>query len=611
MTGSSRKAYLALIGSLLLVTSWAAAQTEDANAVLGKAGTGALTIVSYGSDKAEIIKGSALALAEDIVVTAYHVVSQAFDVEGLNIKGKKVKVDGLLGVNKGLNIALLKLKGKVQALPLGTIDSLVEGAKIFALGANESGQLVIAEGTFRRAVDVEAVGKVLEVSIPVPEQFRGGPVLDVNGQLVGMLLILERNLKFALPVSALVSVSRTGAVTPFKGQAPTNYFDTVEGNYLAGRVAAALNEFMTARVHLEKASRIDPTDLNASLMLGDIAYDQRDYGAAAAAFKKATEIDPARPEGFYGLGSTLMRQTQYKEAAAALGKAAALGYKGQGIHLKLGEAYEALQDFNQAAASYEKHIALGPADPWTAYHRLGVCRTALGDYPAAVAALLEAVKVQPKDAEVRLALAVAYEKAGELENAETVYIALAEINPPEAKVYFRQVYKLYDLAGRHDRAVAPAKKLIELEPGNETNHYYLGLTYFKAQQYEQAIAAFQQGLAVKADFPHAWFQIGSSYINMKKYREAAEAYKKYAELVPDDASGWLSIGVAYMQGKNFEAALEPLKKSVELKPENAVAQFNLAIVYVNLKDNFSAKEIYNKLQTLDPSLAERLKKHIR
>jgi Tfp pilus assembly protein PilF len=66
-----------------------------------------------------------------------------------------------------------------------------------------------------------------------------------------------------------------------------------------------------------------------------------------------------------------------------------------------------------------------------------------------------------------------------------------------------------------------------------------------------------------------------------------------------------------MQLKDHESALEPMKKSVELKPDNAVAQFNLAIVYINLKDNFSAKEIYNKLVTLDPALAEKLKKYLR
>jgi tetratricopeptide (TPR) repeat protein len=307
----------------------------------------------------------------------------------------------------------------------------------------------------------------------------------------------------------------------------------------------------------------------------------------------------------------LLKQTQFKDAAAALDKAASLGYAGKDLYFELGSAYEALQDYANAAAAYEKHIGLGPADAWSAYLQLGVCRTALQDYPGAIAALLEAQKAQSRDLKVKLALAEAYEKAGELENAEAVYEAMAKIDPPEARRYYGQVYKIYDQAKRYDRAIAPAKKIVELEPGNETNYYYLGLAYFNAEQYTEAIAAFEQGIGVKADFPHAWFQIGSSYINLKKYKEAADAYKKYTELAPEDPSGWLSIGVAYMQAKNFEAALEPLKKCVELKPDHAVAQFNLAIVYINLKDNFSAKEIYNKLLTLEPSYADRLKKYIR
>jgi len=54
-----------------------------------------------------------------------------------------------------------------------------------------------------------------------------------------------------------------------------------------------------------------------------------------------------------------------------------------------------------------------------------------------------------------------------------------------------------------------------------------------------------------------------------------------------------------------------MKKCVDLRPENASAQFNLAIVYINLKDNLSAREIYKKLATLDPALADRLKKFLR
>jgi tetratricopeptide (TPR) repeat protein len=63
--------------------------------------------------------------------------------------------------------------------------------------------------------------------------------------------------------------------------------------------------------------------------------------------------------------------------------------------------------------------------------------------------------------------------------------------------------------------------------------------------------------------------------------------------------------------KNYEGALEPMKKCVDLKPDNAAAQFNLAIIYINLKDYLSAREIHKRLLTLDPGLADKLKKYLR
>ncbi len=607
----TRQIGLVLLAVVALVPFRAAAQTEEANNILGQAGSGVIALVSYGPDKAEILKGSALALSEDVVVTAFHVVSQAFDAEGLNIKGKKVKIEGLLGVDKAHDVALLKIKGKLRALPVGSLDSLAAGARLFALGSNESGNVVVAEGTFRRLIDAGPAGKVLEISLPAPEQFRGGPLVDVNGQLVGMLVVGERSLRFGLPIGVLTGVTRSGAVTPFKSQTAVSYFETVEGNNFAGRVALALEDQMTARHHLEKAVRTDPSDLAGQVLLAEIYARQRDYAEAAAAYKKVTQLDPNRADAYYGLGTILAKQTQYKEAAEALEKAITLGYPGQNALFELGAVYEAATDFAKAAAAYEKYAAGGPADAWKAQWRLGFCRTQLGEYDAAVAALQGAQKAQPNDLKVRDSLAEAYVKAGRLEEAETTYMAMAGLNPPEAKTYYRQAYQMYDGAGKFDKAVEPLKKIIELDPKNETNFYYLGLTYYKVPDYDQAVAAFQQALAVKPDFPHAWYQIGSSYFNAKKFKEAAEAYKKYATLAPEDVSGPLNVGVAYIQAKIYEAALEPLKKAVDMKPDNAVALANLAIVYINLKDMYSAKEIYNKLQAIDPAMAEKIKKHIR
>ena len=610
MTGF-RKSCLVLTGLLILFSSRALAQqTEEANTILGQAGSSVLALVGYGADKAEILKGSAFALGEDVIVTAYHVVSQAFDVEGNNIKNKKVKIEGIIGTDQSHDVALLKLKGKLQALPIGSIDSLTDGARLFAMGSDREGKVVIAEGTFRRVIDLGPAGKILEVSMSVNDEFRGGPLLNVNGQLIGMLFIGERGLKFGLPIGSLVGVPRTGKMAEFKSQTHENYFETAEGNNFAGRAAMGLDDQMTARLHFEKVVKVNPADLAAQILLADIYARQRDYAEAVSAYRKVIQLDPNRADAFYGLGTILFKQTQFKDAAEALEKAAALGFAGKEVQFDLGAAYEAIPDFAKAAAAYEKYIGLGPADAWKAYLNLGICRTKLGEFDAAIAALLEAEKAQPKDLKVRDALAEAYVKAGQLDKADAVYTAMAGLNPPEAKRYYSAAYQMYDGAGKFDGAVGPLKRIIELDPKNETNFYYLGMTYFKAQQYDQAVAAFQQSLAIKPDFPHAWYQIGSSYFNAKKYKEAAEAYKKYVALAPEDASGWMSIGVSYLQAKLYEAALEPLKKCVELKPDNAVALANLAVAYINLKDNYSAKEIYNKLVTLDPVQAEKLKKYI-
>ena len=66
-----------------------------------------------------------------------------------------------------------------------------------------------------------------------------------------------------------------------------------------------------------------------------------------------------------------------------------------------------------------------------------------------------------------------------------------------------------------------------------------------------------------------------------------------------------------MMLKQFENALQPMEKAVELNPNSATTQYNLAIIYINLGDNYSARAVYRKLQTLDPGIAERLRKLLR
>ncbi len=609
-----RKSFPALVTILLLVSATVfGRQTEDAAKILAQANSGTLSLVIYGADKTEVAKGSAMALAEDILATAYHVVSQAFDVQVLTSKGKKIKVDGIIGIDKAHDVALLKLKGKVQPLNVSVPghETLAAGARLFALGSNESGQVSVAEGAFRQFVDIGPGEKVMDVSLTTPDQFSGGPVLDIGGQAVGMMIIIGRGLKVALPVDVLQKISRTGKVAEFKTWTREDYFGLFEGASFAGRVAAGLDEQLDARMYLEKAVKSNPAFKEGYRLLAAVYEKQRDYSDAIEAYRQITAQDGAGADAFFGLGNCLKRTTKYQEAAEAYEKAISLNIANKEVYFELGDTYEAIQNWAKAADAYERYLALKPEVTWTGFLRLGACRIQLKQYDAAIAAFLEAQKAQPKDLKVNTSLADAYDKAGQLEKAEETYNGLAAINPADAKSYYSMAIRMYDAAEKYDKGIGPAKKIVDLDPKNETNIYNLGLMYFKSQKFDEAIEAFKQCLAIKPDLSNAWFQIGSAYFQQKKYKDAIIAYKKYTSLAPDEASGWLSLGVSYMYAKDFEGALEPMKKCVDLRPENASAQFNLAIVYINLKDNLSAKEIYKKLLTLDPALAERLKKFLR
>lgn len=603
--------FLTFLAIITILVSASFSQTQDASKILALSAESVVTLVIYGPDKIETAKSSGLAIGSNIIITAYHPIASAGDVEAVTVKGKKLKIDGVLGVDRAHNLALLQVKGKLQPLVPGSFDALKEGDHIFAVGSNEEGTIIVSEGTLSGFHQLEPNVKILEFSLAVPLQFRGGPVLNPAGQVVGVIMTFERSVKFGLPVSLVQAVVKLPKPTAFKDWPRENYLETFEGASFAGKAAILLNESSTARTFLEKAVKVNPAFAQGHMFLANIYFKLRDFSAAEAAFRKVTELEANNSQAFYGLGLTLNSMMKHQEAAAALEQAIVLGIKSKEIYFELGGVYENLKDWARAADAYERFINLKPEVTWVGFFRLGLCRIELKQYDRAIIAFKEAEVAKPDDLKVKIMMADAYEKSGQLEQAEEIYYKMASLNPKEAKSYFMQAVRMYDAAGQYDKAVVPVSKIIELEPQNHENYFNLGLMYFKFQKFSEAIDAFKKSLAVKPDNAYAWFQVGSAYFQQSKYKEAIEAYKKYVELSPEDPSGWLSIGVSYMYIKNYESALEPLKKCLELKSDNASAIYNLAVCYLNLHDNFSARELYRKLQSLDPALAQKLSKFLK
>ncbi len=606
---SKTKAFGLLV--LFAAGTYIFSQTPEATSLYEKNKEGVLALYVYGADKQLVAKGMGFGVSEGVIVTSYHLVSQGRDVEGVSVKGKKTKVEGIISVDRGLDIAILKIKGKIQDITLGDSADLKPGARIFALGANETGDIVISEGTIRNLHQLGATQPIIEPSLAIPEGFNGGPVLDLEGKAIGLVLILEKTGRVVIPVNLWKNLPKTGKMTAFKDWAQDDYFNGFEGAFLAGRIFALIDDLGNGARYLERVIKLNPATLEAHALLASIYSTQRNYSAAVAAYSKVVELDPNRAEAHFGLGNVYFRMQRWKEAIASLEKAISLNISKKEAYFTVGNAFEELRDFAKAAEAYEKYLNEKPETAWLGYMRLGLCRKELGQFDLAVAALEAALKEKPEDIKVNFSLAEAYHKAGQLEKAEAAYANLAVLNPQDAITYYGAVVRMYDEASRFENAIGAAKKVIELNPKSEIAVYNLGIMYQKLERYDEAIQTFRQALAIKPDYDAAHYNIGFCYSKQKKHKESIGAFKNYVALVPDSADAWLNIGVSYMQLSDFEEALEPLKKCVELRPDYGVALFNLAITYLNLKDNYSARDVYRTLVTVDSDLAERLKKYLR
>jgi tetratricopeptide (TPR) repeat protein len=586
-------------------------QSEEASRVLETYQQSVISFVSFDKEKRQVGQGTGFIIGPELMLTNYSLISQAEKVEGFDFKGKKVKIEGIIGVDKNYNLAILKAKSKSPALAMGNIMDAGIGNKVFALGGSENGSIQVSEGTIEKFTEYSANQRIIETTAEAMETFAGAPIVGMDGKVLGILVFLDARSKFTLPANLFQGISRQSKHTKFKDQTPEDYFTTYEGAYLAGRVYSVLGRNSQAEKALKTVLQFKPDELDAHLKIAKIQVDQRNYGSAASTFSKIIEIDPSLDSAQQGLGDVYLKMRKWKEAIPPLTKAAELNPDNTEAYYLVGTAHEELREFDQAAVAFKIYLDKNPGNPGDTFYHLGICQLELNQLEDAAVSFEKAIEIDPLNTQTISKLADVYQKSGQYDKAAETYTKLTEVNPDDAKYYFNTIIKMYDEAGMPDKAIEATKQMIDLNPQDADAIYNLGYMYVKLKNYDEAINTFKRAIEVRPDFEFAYSNLGYCYIQQKKYNESIETYKKLVEINPENPDGWMSIGTGYMYLKKFDPAVAPLQRAIELRPDNAYAYYNLGICYLNLQDYQSARDIHKKLQTVNTELAAKLQKLLR
>ncbi len=155
-------------------------------------------------------------------------------------------------------------------------------------------------------------------------------------------------------------------------------------------------------------------------------------------------------------------------------------------------------------------------------------------------------------------------------------------------------------AGRQDEAIAPFKKLIELE-GSSKSYVSLSELYltkgnklmdaYKAggaakdsveamKLYDENLALLEEAQAKYPEDSDLLVLLSNTYIAADKIAEAKETFAKGVKAEPDNKFYRYNYGVLLLGANDYEGAATQFEEALKIDPEYTNSMYNLAVTYV-------------------------------
>lgn len=149
-------------------------------------------------------------------------------------------------------------------------------------------------------------------------------------------------------------------------------------------------------------------------------------------------------------------------------------------------------------------------------------------------------------------------------------------------------------------ASASAAKETQAKNAAITKTFDEGVQLSNAGQHDQAIAKFNEAIAILPNCYNCYNNIAFSYAAKKDLANAEAAYKKSMEVKPDDAASYVGLaGIYFNSGKAADA--KPLvEKAVSLDPSNADAHYIYGMTLVS-ESPAKAKAEFEEFVKLAPT----------
>ena len=111
-----------------------------------------------------------------------------------------------------------------------------------------------------------------------------------------------------------------------------------------------------------------------------------------------------------------------------------------------------------------------------------------------------------------------------------------------------------------EHAISVSEQILESDPLHIESHWHLGLCYFMAGRYNEALVSFDNALELDPNYSEGHHWKGATLTSMKKYEEAISSLQKGLEITKGEGPAFLDLLIAKIQSGHEDEVLQILNQ---------------------------------------------------
>ncbi|MGB7570018.1 MAG: tetratricopeptide repeat protein [Chitinivibrionales bacterium] len=360
--------------------------------------------------------------------------------------------------------------------------------------------------------------------------------------------------------------------------------------------------------------RLDKNNIESLQRLADYQLSRKENKKAFGTYKKLIALSPQNAEALKNLSALTLEEKDKLTALAYLKKYCELRPGDVLAQKSLGDLYYGMKNYDAALIPYREAVKLDPTikgvyKPYVRLLMAKVMKTELENV------LASAIKTGEADAELCSQLGAFFEIQMQFAKAMEYYDKARQLDPGSSKVAAR-LARCQVKMGKVQDAIASYQQVIALDPGAKEEYKIIGDLYRNQNMPEQAVDAYKKYFGKNGNGVDLALFIGEFAFENKNYDEAVRYLKGIQKQKALDLSFLVLLGKAYYRTKNYAKAVEVFERLRGIRNKNQKNGFGaemlhmLADSYDKLSNKPNAVAVYAAYAKLpevkDPDAAFRM-----